>query len=88
MVSTDPRPTSAKRIPGQVVRDFVEALGLNPDQITQVYIGPRLITVHLRLDLGEGMLNQLMREHPGVTVRGDSTHVEADISFAVDWEAT
>jgi hypothetical protein len=79
------RPTSNKRIPGSVVRKFVTALGLDPAQITQMWVGPHLITVHLRLPLSEGMLNQLIADNPGITVHGDSTHVEADISYAVDW---
>lgn len=79
-------PTSNRRIPGAVVKDFITALGLDPDQVTQLWMGYHGITAQLRVPLEQAQVNTLLGEHPGMTIHGDSTHIEGTIGFAIDWE--
>jgi hypothetical protein len=81
-------PSSNKRIPGALVTALVTEMGFKPEHISQMWIAHQGITVHLRLPLGEVSVAELLRTYPGVTVMGDSVHVECSISFAIDWEAT
>lgn len=81
-------PSSNKRVPYSAIKAFVEEqLGLDAGNITQMWFGPQGITVHLRMALSQGMLTDLLKDHPGVSLRGDSTHVEAQVSFGIDGEA-
>lgn len=77
-------PTSANRVPYAVVKTFLEALELNPDEVTQLWVSPQGITAQLRIPLGEGAINELVAKHPGLTMHGDTTMIEASVSFAIE----
>jgi hypothetical protein len=77
-------PTSPRRIPYSVVKTFVEALDLNVEHVTQIWIGPQGITAQLRIPLSSGAIAELVDAHPGISMHGDATMIEASLSFAIE----